>query len=43
MGGGVARVDGWIHREFENRGIADQIRAVISGTLDRVRLPSGRT
>lgn len=39
MGGGVARVDGWIHREFENLGIADQIRAVVSGTLDRVRPP----
>ena len=40
MGGGVATADGWIHHEFEELQLADQIRDVFSGTRDRLDDPT---
>ena len=42
MGGGIAKANGWIHRDFEDRQLADQIREVISGTRDRIVHPTIR-
>jgi hypothetical protein len=42
MGGGIANADGWIHREFEQLQLADQIRDVISGTRDHIDHPTIR-
>jgi hypothetical protein len=42
MGGGIARADGWIHHEFEELRLADQIRGVISGTRDHLDDPTVR-
>ena len=40
MGGGIAKADGWIHRQFEELQLADQIRDVFSGTRDRLDDPT---
>jgi hypothetical protein len=37
MGGGVVDVRGWVHQEFRDLQLDDQIREVIAGQRDRVR------
>jgi hypothetical protein len=41
-GGGLAKADGWVHHEFEELRVADQIRDVISGTRHRLDFPTVR-
>lgn len=37
MGGGVVDVHGWVHQEFRDLQLEDQIREVIAGQRDRIR------
>jgi hypothetical protein len=37
MGGGVVDARGWVHQEFRDLQLDDQIREVIAGQRDRVR------
>jgi hypothetical protein len=37
IGGGVVDVRGWVHQEFRDLQLDDQIREVIAGQRDRIR------
>jgi hypothetical protein len=39
MGGGQLSADGWVHLEFCELGLDDEIRAVVRGEKDRIRAP----
>ena len=42
MGGGIVERSGWIHREFVQLGMEEEIRAVINGARDRIESRSPR-
>lgn len=41
MGGGTVTPEGWIHKQFRDLGLEDNIRAVIRGESVGIRMPSG--
>ena len=41
MGGGTVTPEGWIHKEFRDLGLENNIRAVIRGQSVGIRMPSG--
>lgn len=36
MGGGVVEADGWVHQDFVDLGVADEVRSVVRGDLERI-------
>jgi hypothetical protein len=41
-GGGIAKAGGWVHHEFEELRVADQVRDVVSGMRERLDPPTVR-